>query len=130
MVNGTLSSWINVKSGVPQESVLGPLLFLLFVDDMDDEIRTSKIFKFADDTKIVHMFSKSQLFNNNLSPINEDLERLFKSCMIWQMRVNMEKTKCMHIGFSMPLGFSMVTFIPLLSRMVKKKSKLRYLTLH
>ena len=45
------SGWIVVRSGVPKGSVLGPLLFTMFTDDIDEEV-LYKIFKFADDTKI------------------------------------------------------------------------------
>ena len=48
-VNGSSSSWVHVLSGVPQRSVLGPLLFLLYVNDLPDWIRSS-IKMFADDT--------------------------------------------------------------------------------
>ena len=50
-INGKTSNWANVLSGVPQGSVLGPLLFLIYINDIDDGI-ISKIWKFADDTKI------------------------------------------------------------------------------
>ena len=51
MVNGAGSSWVEVLSGIPQGSVIGPLLFLLFVNDLPEWIVNS-ICMFAEDTKI------------------------------------------------------------------------------
>jgi len=50
-IRGSFSDWIEVLSGVPQGSVLGPLLFLLFVNDLPDWIKNS-MRMFADDVKI------------------------------------------------------------------------------
>ena len=50
-IKGRWSGWIRVWSGVPQGSVLGPVLFLVFINDLDQGI-VSNILKFADDTKI------------------------------------------------------------------------------
>ena len=51
-VNGFLSEKVHVKSGVPQGSVLGPLLFLVLMSDIDCEILESFLSSFADDTRI------------------------------------------------------------------------------
>ena len=51
VVDGEVSNWKSVLSGVPQGSLLGPLLFLIYINDLDDKI-TSNVLKFADDTKV------------------------------------------------------------------------------
>ena len=51
VINGKSSNWRDVKSGVPQGSVLGPILFIMYVNDIDEGL-TYKISKFADDKKI------------------------------------------------------------------------------
>ena len=56
IVNNATSDWLPVLSGVPQGSVLGPCLFVIYINDIDDTV-SSKILKFADDTKITASIS-------------------------------------------------------------------------
>ena len=94
-IRGEGSTWLEVISGVPQGSVLGLILFLIFINDMDCGI-TNQLLKFADDAKL---FGKVQFELDNKS-LQSDLQRLFDWAKEWQMEVNIEKCKVMHIGKS------------------------------
>jgi len=90
-IRGVKSSWIKVLTGMPQGSVLGPILFLFYINDLDFGIR-NWILKFADDTKI---FSR---INNSLdSEQQSDLLQLIRWSEKWQMLFNVNKCKVMHI---------------------------------
>ena len=94
-VNGCHSDWVGVKSGIPQGSVLGPLLFILYVNDIPNLIESS-CKMFADDTKI---YSVIKSFDDTLR-LQDDIDRLMKWSSIWLLRFNAAKCKIMQLGNS------------------------------
>ena len=80
-------------SGVPQGSVLGPLLFLIYINDLDDTIK-SNVLKFVDDTKVFRRINN----DGDQLHLQNDLDRLVKWSEKWQMLLNSGKCKCLHTG--------------------------------
>ena len=93
VVDGEVSNWKAVLSGVPQGSVLGPILFLIYINDLDDDI-TSKVLKFADDTKVFRKIKTDA----DRQHLQDDLNKLIEWSEKWKMLFNFGKCKCLHIG--------------------------------
>ena len=93
VVDGEVSSWKSVLSGVPQGSVLGPILFLVYINDLEEGV-TGNILKFADDTKL---FTKTKEIGDKKN-LQDDIDKLVKWSEKWQMLFNFGKCKCLHIG--------------------------------
>lgn len=94
MFNGSYSSWASVESGVPQGSVLGPLLFIIYINDIDDGI-VNKLSKFADDTKLFGRVSSPE----QIIALQQDLIKLFDWSQDWLMLFNIDKCKVLHFGY-------------------------------
>ena len=94
VINGKSSGWIDVESGVPQGSILGPILFVIFINDIDNQITNliNIIRKFADDTKLGHKV------NNEAGVLQLCLDILFQWTIDWGMEFNIPKCKVLHIG--------------------------------
>jgi len=72
-ISGQYSEWVDVSSGVPQGSILGPLLFAIFVNDLDNKL-INNILQFADDTKMwgkVNTVEEVQSMQKDLSTLTE-----------------------------------------------------------
>lgn len=94
VLNGFRSSWSTISSGVPQGSLLGPLLFVIFINDIDACFLHSKFYLFADDMKIL----KSIGAPVDSIKLQDDLCRFDEYCLSNKLDLNVEK--CYALSFS------------------------------
>src|SRR3989441_9410922 len=92
-IEGEFSEWAEVTSGVPHGSVLGPILFIIYIDDLDSNV-ISKLDKFADDSKL----GKSLSNQDDVECLRKDLISMEKWSSEWQMQFNTDKCAVMHLG--------------------------------
>ena len=114
-LNGKLKDWINnflsnrtqrvrvgtsvsqeakVLSGIPQGSILGPILFTIFINDLPEKVKSvCKIF--ADDTKLYNI-------SNNSTDLQNDLNVIMEWSQKWKLDFNIQKCKTLHIGNKNP----------------------------
>ena len=89
-INGYDSNLADVKFGVPQVSVLGPLLFAVYINDLNQVLKFCKVHHFADDTNLIH-FSKSVYRLNKY--VNPDLRNLTYWLNANRILLNVKKTE-------------------------------------
>ena len=99
VVDGSYSEFEVVVSGVPQGSVLGPLLFILYTADMFSVV-DNKLYNYADDSTLVAAVRSPADRVSVADSLNADLHRIGKWCSAWDMKLNAGKTKTMVIGRS------------------------------
>jgi hypothetical protein len=90
------SNFVDVSSGVPQDSVLGPILFLVYINDIIDSIRCCHIKLFVDDTGIYLPIKTAA----DMDHFQHDLDQLSEWADKWDMSFNV--TKSYSIIFSQP----------------------------
>ena len=95
ILGDNISQWIRVVSGVPQGSVLGPLLFVIFINDLVKNLPEScKCKLFADDTKLISIIKSNQ----DCEKMQLALDKLVFWSKTWLLKFNNDKCKVMHFG--------------------------------
>ena len=89
VLNGQYSTWKNVEAGVPQGSILGPLLFLLYINDLPENLGSNPKL-FADDTSLFSVIRNKHLSAQNL---NEDLNKINHWAFQWKISFNPDPSK-------------------------------------
>ena len=89
VLNGQTSSWRPVLAGVPQGSILGPLLFLVYINDLPDELKSNAKL-FADDTSL---FTIDKDKNESANILNDDLQLISNWACKWKMFFNPDPKK-------------------------------------
>ena len=89
VLNGQESEWLTIKAGVPQGSILGPLFFFIYINDLSDNLE-SNVKLFADDTS---MFSVVRDPINTSQKLNNDLDKVSLWANKWKMSFNPDPSK-------------------------------------
>ena len=89
VLNGQCSDWRKISAGVPQGSILGPLFFLMYINDLPDGLQ-SDVKMFADETCL---FSIIKDKTNSANELNADLEKINKWAVQWKMSFNPDPSK-------------------------------------
>ena len=91
-LDGGLSEGLLIKAGVPQGSILGPLLFIMFINDLPNSIKESRCLVYADDTTLYATGTNS---HNIEFALNEDLKNVSQWFRQNRLKLNVAKTKFM-----------------------------------
>ena len=99
MVDGCRSILVNVVSGMPQDSVLGPLLFLLYTSELFSMLENKRI-GYADDSTLISVVPSPGVRFTVAESLIRDLGRVSEWCDLWGMKLNAGKTKTMIVSRS------------------------------
>ena len=106
LANNVYSSFLPITQGVPQGSVLGPLFYIVYANDLAKTFLNCNVAMYADDTVL---YTANSNFDTSVVKMQEDINQLSEWCLHNGIKVNTDKTKLMLFGSSKSIG-SLPTF--------------------
>ena len=97
-INNVLSASVSQSSGVPQGSVLGPICFIVFINDITKCIKHCRIKLYADDVNLYFHFCCDRWIDF----LQRDLDAIVEWANMWQLNISISKTFLLHIGSKNP----------------------------
>jgi len=111
VINGKFSDWLPVLSGVPQGSILGPLLSILHINDITSVVQSSSVRVFADDVSLYATQEDSL-------KLQDDLSRIYNWSLHWQLSLNPQKcvainttNKRIPVSFTSSIGLQPIHWV-------------------
>ena len=100
LINNLRSARLDVPCGVPQGSIIGPLLFLIYINDINKDIYNSHLLLYADDLVIYRSVDRVNVPNNenDIKLFQDDLDVINMWCMDNKLTINLKKTKYMYFS--------------------------------
>ena len=126
-INGYDSTKLDITCGVPQGSTLGPLLFLLYINDLQNSLKFAKSSHFADDTCLTYSNKNPKTLEINL---NHDLKNLTQWLRANRLSLNVDKTKLLIFKSKYNKNQYQDMIIKLLGKRLEPSTSVKYLCIH
>ena len=124
--NSSLSESSDIHHGVPQGSILGPVLFVIYINDIVKQVKNCSIELYADDTVLYFSHHDPSRIENIL---NNDLQRVYDWMCVNKLSLNLQKTESFLIGSRTMLARRKFLCIKLCGQPIKHKETVKYLGL-
>ena len=126
-VNGNISDTMPITSGVPQGSILGPLLFLIYINDFTQSSDFFSMRLFADDTSLT---ASAKNIDELLFEINKELPNIYDWLCANKLTLNLRKTKYLIFQPRQKVDYNLLFPLSIAGQCVEQVSKIKYLIIY